>query len=282
MQSLQQVAALRALVAEWRGQNLSVGLVPTMGSLHDGHRSLVKAAKARFDRVIVTIFVNPTQFSPGEDFDDYPRVIAADKAMLVEDGADAVFLPTIDDLYPRGVERTTLITISDLTNELCGAHRDGHFDGAMTAVNKLLNITRPDAVFLGEKDFQQLFMMKQMVSELMMSVEVIGVPTYREDDGLAMSSRNKYLTETERDKAKALFEILSEIEQALKNGSNEFSQLEQQGLSKLQELGFIPDYIEVRRQRDMLGAQAADKELVVLGAAKLGKTRLIDNIQLSR
>ncbi|MBL1294070.1 MAG: pantoate--beta-alanine ligase [Thiotrichales bacterium] len=282
MQSLQQVAALRALVAEWRGQNLSVGLVPTMGSLHDGHRSLVKAAKARFDRVIVTIFVNPTQFSPGEDFDDYPRVIAADKAMLVEDGADAVFLPTIDDLYPRGVERTTLITISDLTNELCGAHRDGHFDGAMTAVNKLLNITRPDAVFLGEKDFQQLFMMKQMVSELMMSVEVIGVPTYREDDGLAMSSRNKYLTETERDKAKALFETLSEIEQALKNGSNEFSQLEQQGLSKLQELGFIPDYIEVRRQRDMLGAQAADKELVVLGAAKLGKTRLIDNIQLSR
>ena len=282
MQSLQQVAALRALVAEWRGQNLSVGLVPTMGSLHDGHRSLVKAAKARFDRVIVTIFVNPTQFSPGEDFDDYPRVIAADKAMLVEDGADAVFLPTIDDLYPRGVERTTLITISDLTNELCGAHRDGHFDGAMTAVNKLLNITRPDAVFLGEKDFQQLFMMKQMVSELMMSVEVIGVPTYREDDGLAMSSRNKYLTETERDKAKALFEILSEIEQALKNGSNEFPQLEQQGLSKLQELGFIPDYIEVRRQRDMLGAQAADKELVVLGAAKLGKTRLIDNIQLSR
>ncbi|NOX28283.1 MAG: pantoate--beta-alanine ligase [Gammaproteobacteria bacterium] len=282
MQSLQQVAALRALVAEWRGQNLSVGLVPTMGSLHDGHRSLVKAAKARFDRVIVTIFVNPTQFSPGEDFDDYPRVIAADKAMLVEDGADAVFLPTIDDLYPRGVERTTLITISDLTNELCGAHRDGHFDGAMTAVNKLLNITRPDAVFLGEKDFQQLFMMKQMVSELMMSVEVIGVPTYREDDGLAMSSRNKYLTETERDKAKALFETLSEIEQALKNGSNEFSQLEQQGLRKLQELGFIPDYIEVRRQRDMLGAQAADKELVVLGAAKLGKTRLIDNIQLSR
>jgi len=282
MQSLQQVAALRALVAEWRGQNLSVGLVPTMGSLHDGHRSLVKAAKARFDRVIVTIFVNPTQFSPGEDFDDYPRVIAADKAMLVEDGADAVFLPTIDDLYPRGVERTTLITISDLTNELCGAHRDGHFDGAMTAVNKLLNITRPDAVFLGEKDFQQLFMMKQMVSELMMSVEVIGVPTYREDDGLAMSSRNKYLTETERDKAKALFETLSEIEQALKNGSNEFSQLEQQGLSKLQDLGFIPDYIEVRRQRDMLGAQAADKELVVLGAAKLGKTRLIDNIQLSR
>lgn len=282
MQSLQQVAALRALVAEWRGQNLSVGLVPTMGSLHDGHRSLVKAAKARFDRVIVTIFVNPTQFSPGEDFDDYPRVIAADKAMLVEDGADALFLPTIDDLYPRGVERTTLITISDLTNELCGAHRDGHFDGAMTAVNKLLNITRPDAVFLGEKDFQQLFMMKQMVSELMMSVEVIGVPTYREEDGLAMSSRNKYLTETERDKAKALFETLSEIEQALKNGSNEFSQLEQQGLRKLQELGFIPDYIEVRRQRDMLGAQAADKELVVLGAAKLGKTRLIDNIQLSR
>jgi pantoate--beta-alanine ligase len=282
MQSLQQVTALRALVAEWRGQNLSVGLVPTMGSLHDGHRSLVKAAKARFDRVIVTIFVNPTQFSPGEDFDDYPRAIAADKAMLVEDGADAIFLPTIDDLYPRGVERTTLITISDLTNELCGAHRDGHFDGAMTAVNKLLNITRPDAVFLGEKDFQQLFMMKQMVSELMMSVEVIGVPTYREDDGLAMSSRNKYLTETERDKAKALFETLSEIEQALKNGSNEFSQLEQQGLRKLQELGFIPDYIEVRRQRDMLSAQAADKELVVLGAAKLGKTRLIDNIQLSR
>lgn len=282
MQSIQQVPALRALVAEWRGQNLSIGLVPTMGSLHAGHRSLVKAAKARFDRVIATIFVNPTQFSPGEDFDDYPRQIAADKAMLVEDQADAVFLPTIDDLYPRGVERTTLITISDLTDELCGAHRDGHFDGAMTAVNKLLNITHPDAVFLGEKDFQQLFMMKQMVAELMMSVEVIGVPTYREDDGLAMSSRNKYLTETERKKANALFETLSEIEQALKNGSNEFSQLEQQGLHKLQMQGFIPDYIEVRRQSDMLSAQAADNELVVLGAAKLGKTRLIDNIQLSR
>ncbi|MBL1433438.1 MAG: pantoate--beta-alanine ligase [Gammaproteobacteria bacterium] len=282
MRSLEHVAALRALVAEWRNQNLTIGLVPTMGSLHEGHRSLVKTAKKRFDRVIATIFVNPTQFSPGEDFDDYPRQIATDKAMLGEDGADAVFLPTIEDLYPRGVERTTLITISDLTNELCGAHRNGHFDGAMTAVNKLLNITWPDAVFLGEKDFQQLFMIKQMVNELMMSVEVIGVPTYREDDGLAMSSRNKYLTDAERSKANTLYQILNEIQQALQSGSNDFLALEQQGLSKLQAVGFNPDYIEIRRQRDMLKAEPADTELVVLGAAKLGRTRLIDNIQLSR
>lgn len=282
MQSLEHVAALRALVLEWRSQNLSIGLVPTMGSLHDGHRSLVLAAKSRCDRVIVTIFVNPTQFSPGEDFDDYPRTLAMDKLVLVEDGADALFLPTIKELYPRGIERTTLVTISDLTNELCGAHRDGHFDGALTAVNKLLNITNPDAVFLGEKDFQQLFMVKQMVAELMMSADVVGVPTYREDDGLAMSSRNKYLTDADRSKANGLYKALNDIKQSLLNGSNDFTVLEQQGLSQLQALGFIPDYIEVRRRQDMLKAKSGDKELVVLGAAKLGKSRLIDNIQLSR
>jgi len=283
MQSFEHVPALRALVAEWRGQNKTIGFVPTMGSLHNGHRSLVANARARCDRVVVSIFVNPTQFSAGEDFEDYPRTIDADKLALVVDGVDALFLPKVKDLYPRGVDNaTTMVSIAGLNSELCGAHRDGHFDGVLTVVNKLLNIITPDMLFLGQKDFQQLYMVKQMVSELLIPVEVIGVPTYREADGLAMSSRNQYLTEADRPKASSLYNILCSISESLNQGNNDFSALENAALSKLQNLGFVPDYIEVRRQQDMAKAKAEDKELVVLGAAKLGKTRLIDNAEVSR
>ena len=282
MQSIDRVAALRALVAEWRSQKQTIGFVPTMGNLHAGHRSLVARARARCDRVIVSIFVNPTQFAANEDFGDYPRTLEEDKHILVEEGADALFLPTVETLYPQGLEDTTKVIIAGLNNELCGAHRDGHFDGVLTVVNKFLNILAPDILFLGEKDFQQLFVVRQMVAELMIPVEVVGVPTYREDDGLAMSSRNRYLGESKREVASALFKTLSEIKQSLLEGSNEFEELESKGRKKIKKAGFKPDYIEIRRQGDMKRAEPGDKELVILGAGKLGKARLIDNITLNR
>ncbi|MBL4852081.1 MAG: pantoate--beta-alanine ligase [Gammaproteobacteria bacterium] len=283
MQSLQHVTALRALVAEWRSQGQTIGFVPTMGSLHKGHRSLIVNARSHCDRVIVSIFVNPTQFSAGEDFSDYPRTIDSDQLALIEDGVDALFLPQVEDLYPCGViNTTTMVSIAGLNNELCGAHRDGHFDGVLTVVNKFLNIITPDRLFLGEKDFQQLYMVKQMVLELILPVEVVGVSTYREADGLAMSSRNQYLTNTDRTKANGLYNTLCGIRHDLMKANNDFSVLENQALASLRTLGFVPDYIEVRRQQDMAKAMPNDQELVVLGAAKLGKTRLIDNVTLSR
>ena len=282
MQSLEHVTKLRSLVAEWRSQNQTVGFVPTMGSLHAGHCSLVANARARCDRVVVSIFVNPTQFSAGEDYTDYPRTIDSDRQVLIEGGADALFLPRVQDLYPSGTGRTTMVSIPGLNNELCGAHRDGHFDGVLTIINKMLNILTPHALFLGEKDFQQLFMVRQMVSELMIPVDVIGVPTYREADGLAMSSRNQYLTEADRPKANNLYNSLCAIAQSLSNGNNDFAALEDQALTTLNNLGFASDYIEVRRQHDLARAEPMDIELVVLGAARLDKTRLIDNVLVSR
>ncbi len=283
MQSLRHVTALRTLVAEWRSQGQTIGFVPTMGSLHKGHRSLIANARSRCDCVIVSIFVNPTQFSPGEDFSDYPRTVDSDQLALIEDGVDALFLPRVEDLYPRGVNNTTtMVSIANLNKQLCGVHREGHFDGVLTVVNKFLNIIAPDSLFLGEKDFQQLYMVRQMVLELMLFVEVVGVPTYREADGLAMSSRNRYLTNTDRAKANGLYNALRSIGHDLMNGNNDFSALESQALASLRALGFVPDYIEVRRQQDMAKATLNDQELVVLGAAKLGKTRLIDNVQILR
>jgi len=283
MQSLQHVTALRALVAEWRSQGQTIGFIPTMGSLHKGHRSLIANARSYCDRTIVSIFVNPTQFSPGEDFADYPRNIDSDQLALIEDGVDALFLPGVEDLYPHGANNTTtMVSIAGLNKQLCGAHRESHFDGVLTVVNKFLNIITPDSLFLGEKDFQQLYMVRQMVLELMLPVEVIGVPTYREADGLAMSSRNQYLTNTDCTKANGLYNILCGICHDLMKGNNDFSVLENQALASLRALGFVPDYIEVRRQQDMTKAKPNDQELVVLGAAKLGKTRLIDNVTLSR
>ncbi len=283
MQSLRHVTALRTLVAEWRSQGQTIGFVPTMGSLHKGHRSLIANARSRCDCVIVSIFVNPTQFSPGEDFSAYPRTVDSDQLTLIEDGVDALFSPRVEDLYPRGAnDTTTMVSIAGLNNELCGAHRNGHFDGVLTVVNKFLNIITPDRLFLGEKDFQQLYMVKQMVSELILPVEVVGVPTYREADGLAMSSRNQYLTNVDRTKANGLYNILCGICHNLMKGNNDFSVLENQALTSLRALGFVPDYIEVRRQQDMAKATPNDQDLVVLGAARLGKTRLIDNVILSR
>lgn len=282
MRVIEQVAALRVLVAEWRRQKQTIGFVPTMGNLHSGHRSLVANARSRCDRVIVSVFVNPTQFSAGEDYDDYPRTLEADSKALVEEGVDALFLPKVKALYPHGLENTTMVSIPGLSRELCGAHREGHFDGVLTVINKFLNIVTPDFLFLGEKDFQQLFLVRQMVAELMFPVEVIGVPTYREDDGLAMSSRNVYLSEEKRAKASALFQILSDIQQALVAGSDEYTALEAKGLTQLKKAGFKPDYIEIRRQSDMARAEPGDQMLVVLGAGKLGRARLIDNIQFAR
>ncbi len=282
MQSFDRVSALRALIAEWRSQKQTIGFVPTMGNLHAGHASLVERARARCDRVVVSIFVNPTQFAANEDLDDYPRTLEDDKHILVEQGADALFLPTVDILYPQGLNGTTKVIIEGLNNELCGAHRDGHFDGVLTVVNKFLNILTPDLLFLGEKDFQQLFLVKQMVAELMIPVEVVGVPTYREDDGLAMSSRNRYLSKSKREKAGALYQTLSGVKQALLEGSNDFESLEHDAKKALKKAGFKPDYIEVRRQHDMARAERGDNDLVVLGAGKLGKARLIDNLYFSR
>lgn len=281
MYCFDRVKPLQAQLLQWRGRGERVGFVPTMGNLHRGHRSLIAEAKKRCQRLVVSIFVNPTQFAAGEDYAAYPRTIEADKEVLVEDGVDLLFSPEIDELYRKDMARTTMVSIAGLGGELCGAHRKGHFDGVLTVVNKFLNIVQPEMLFLGEKDFQQLFLIRQMVADLFLPVEVVGVPTCRDNDGLALSSRNQYLSSGERQQATRLYQVLCQIKSAIEAGERDFAGLEIQARDRLRAAGFKPDYVEVRRRQDLAPAQPHDRELVVLAAATLGRARLIDNLAVS-
>lgn len=275
--TVRTIADLRARVREWRGQGLRIGFVPTMGALHDGHITLVRTAKTRCDKVVVSIFVNPTQFGPNEDFDAYPRNEAADLAKLAAAQADLAYLPTVDIMYPPGT--STTVNVTGLTEGLCGAARPGHFQGVTTVVTKLLLQVLPDAAFFGEKDYQQLKTITRMVRDLDIPAEIVGVPTVREADGLALSSRNVYLSPAQREHALAIPRTLQAVAQRLAGGADTGPHL-RWGIDELLRGGFDSvDYLELCDAEDLtplthVGARPA--RLIV--AARIGKTRLLDNI----
>lgn len=282
MRIVRQIAELREVVRTWREQKLVMGFVPTMGNLHEGHLALVTAAQRYSDRVVVSLFVNPTQFGQGEDYAAYPRTLEADCAQLQALAVDLLFAPTTSEIYPHDIAQHTLVDVPALSGILCGVFRPGHFTGMATVVAKLLNIVQPDVAVFGRKDYQQLLVIQRMVADLALPVQVIGVPTVREPDGLARSSRNAYLNAEQRARAPALYRTLSEIARRLReDGVVQCALLEAQGCEALRQKGLRPDYVSIRRQADLLGPQAADTELVILAAAWLGEARLIDNVELS-
>jgi pantoate--beta-alanine ligase len=278
MQTVQDAAGLRATIRGWRSQGHTVGFVPTMGNLHAGHHSLVKLAKARTDRVVASVFVNPTQFGPNEDFDRYPRTLVQDQAGLAESGCDLLFAPDVATIYPFGSAGSVSIHVPEVTETLEGAHRPGHFDGVATVVCKLFNLVQPDIAIFGQKDFQQLKVIERMVRDLALPVKVMGAPTQRADDGLALSSRNQYLSPEERAEAVQIHQTLQQMRDLIAKGHAR-KVVEQAAASKLERAGFVMDYAAIRRAEDLSEPADGEQEgLVALIAARLGSTRLIDNL----
>ena len=275
---IQGIKALRAQVKQWRQSGESIALVPTMGNLHAGHLQLVSEAKAQADRVVVSVFVNPTQFGEGEDFSSYPRTEQEDLLKLQALAVDVVFMPSVAEMYPA--LELTKVSVSGVSEGLCGAERPGHFDGVATVVCKLFNIVQADKAFFGEKDFQQLAVIRALVADLNSPVEIVAVPTVREPDGLAMSSRNGYLSLEQRQQAPKLYHFLCLAKEELLAQQVPLIDIEKKYMHLLSEQGFLPDYVKVCRQRDLKAAVKGDTQLIILAAARLGKTRLIDNIQL--
>ena len=282
MNTVETVDALRRQVGAWRAAGERVALVPTMGNLHAGHIALVEKAQALGDRVVVSIFVNPMQFAEGEDFDAYPRSFAMDAEKLEQAGADTIFHPSVEEVYGRGHREQTRVEVPGISDILCGAARPGHFVGVATVVCKLFNMVQPDAAVFGEKDFQQLMVIRRMVEDLAVPVRIVGLPTVREPDGLAMSSRNGYLTEEERGRAPALYRALTATGDALLEGRSDYAVLEGEARQELERRGLRPDYVEIRRQGDLGTPEPGERALVVVAAAYLGRARLIDNLPVSR
>lgn len=281
MITISEVNELRSQVDAWkRGGN--VAFVPTMGNLHAGHLALVKAARELADRVVVSIFVNPMQFGVGEDFDNYPRTLERDTDLLEGEGTDLLFAPSVAAMYPKPPDQQTRVEVPGISQLLCGASRPGHFVGVATVVCKLFNMVQPDIALFGKKDFQQLMVIRRMAEDLAMPVRVVGVETLRESDGLAMSSRNGYLTSEERAIAPVLYRVLSGMKKSLQQGSDDYAGLQAEAMSELKENGFGPDYIAIRRAGDLTEPEAGESDLVILGAAFIGKARLIDNIDFTR
>ncbi|MGB5306073.1 MAG: pantoate--beta-alanine ligase [Gammaproteobacteria bacterium] len=281
MDSITTAAAVRARIQAWRVQGSRVAFVPTMGNLHAGHLQLVEHACAGADRVVVSIFVNPMQFGPGEDYASYPRTLDRDRAALLDAGADLLFIPAVFEMYPGGVEQVTRIEVPGLNAILCGEHRPGHFNGVTTVVAKLFNMVQPDTAVFGEKDYQQLVIIRRMVSDLCMPVAVVGVGTVREADGLALSSRNQYLSAAERTLAPQLYHTLCSAKARVEAGEEDYISIESAAHEQLAQAGFDPEYVSLRCQADLAQPGPEDRELIVLAAARLGRTRLIDNVKIS-
>lgn len=279
MQIFKTVEAMQQALSEWRQVGERLAFVPTMGNLHEGHLSLIDKASEVGERVIVSIYVNPMQFGAGEDFETYPRTIEADIEAL-QDTVDGLFLPSSDMIYPDAPENSTRVVVPHLSDILCGEHRPGHFTGVTTVVCKLLNLVSPDFLVLGEKDFQQVAVIRRMAQDLFFAVEIVTGATIREADGLAKSSRNQYLALEERQLAPTLYETLCEAAERAKNGE-ELSEIESLMTQKLNNVGFRCDYFEFRNAETLNKASPSDKQLVILAAAYLGNTRLIDNITVT-
>jgi len=271
---------LRWVIAEWKHLGVSIAFVPTMGNLHAGHLSLLKEAKRLADRTVVSIFVNPIQFGKGEDYEGYPSTLEADSRKLQAGGLDLLFAPDLKQLYPAGTDVDTRVTVPQLSNILCGKFRPEHFTGVATVVSKLFINVQPDIALFGEKDYQQLLVIKKMTMDLCMPIEIIGVPIHREADGLAMSSRNGYLNKREREIAPFIYRTLQRAAEQLQQTPTDMTKIEVQGIQTLEAKGFRPEYFSVRRTADLGEPGPGDTQLSILAAAWLGAARLIDNIQV--
>jgi pantoate--beta-alanine ligase len=274
MQIIPTISELHARLAD----EGSIGFVPTMGNLHEGHLNLMRLAREHGNCVVASIFVNPLQFGPNEDFDQYPRTLEADCAKL-QGLVDVVFAPTVNEIYPA--QQTVFVDPPPIASELCGATRPGHFRGMATVVLKLLNIVQPQVALFGKKDYQQLHIIRQMVSQFNLPTRIVGSETVRAADGLALSSRNQYLSSTERSEAIFLYQTLQRMSSAILQGERDFERLQKQAVEGFVARGWRAEYAEVRNQSDLQPASAAQRELVVLAAAKLGRTRLLDNIEVN-
>ena len=275
-----EIEATREQIVRWKSQTLSVAFVPTMGNLHAGHLALVEKAKTVADNVVVSIYVNPLQFGANEDFSSYPRTLETDQAALFKHGADLLFLPDNATMYANSPGDSTQVQVSGISDILCGEFRRGHFVGVAAVVCKLFHIVQPDIVIFGEKDFQQVAVIRKMVADLFLPVQIMTLPTVRESDGLAMSSRNQYLSSEQRQQAALLYRTMQTLvaeAQATKN----FRQVEKQGMVKLEQHGFEPEYVRFCDPNTLVPADAETHGVVLLVAAWLGKTRLIDNLPLS-
>jgi pantoate--beta-alanine ligase len=279
MKLLRDVTSVRRTTGAWKRESRRIALVPTMGNLHDGHLSLMRLARRRADRVVASIFVNPTQFGPGEDYSSYPRTLASDRTALREAGVDALFLPTAATMYPGGGRPGTVVSVPGLSRDLCGAFRPVHFDGVASVVLRLLNIVAPEVAVFGEKDYQQLVILRRMVADLHLPVKIVAGATVREPDGLAMSSRNQYLDPELRRRAPALHGALLGCRERLAAGDRDFRAIELQALGRLRRSGFRPDYVAIRDAGSLeVPKPRRSRTLRVLAAAWLGRARLIDNV----
>jgi len=278
---LTSIDAVRERVRTWHRERERIAFVPTMGNLHAGHRSLMEVAGRLGQRFVASLFVNPMQFGPNEDFAHYPRTPREDEVMLTAAGCHLLFMPDVAEIYPAGYAASTRIEVPELSTMLDGEFRPGHFQGVATVVAKLFNIVEPDVAVFGEKDYQQLAIIRRMAADLRMPVEIVGAPTVRESDGLAMSSRNQYLTVEERRIAPRIFAELKRAAGRLEAGGSDYAAIERSGREALASAGFRPEYLSVRA-RDLAMPVPGSRELVILVAARLGRARLIDNLQVIR
>ena len=281
MQTINESGALRALVTEIRNSGRNIGFVPTMGNLHAGHHSLLKLARERADVVIASVFVNPTQFGPSEDFTRYPRTIEADAAGLAAQGCDVLFAPTVADLYPYGADCGVRVSVPELADVLEGASRPGHFDGVATVVAKLFNLVQPDVAVFGQKDYQQLLVIRRMVRDLGFPIEIASAPIVRECNGLAMSSRNQYLSAEQREQASVIQTTLQWMGEEFAAARQSIAQIEAGAHQRIEQAGLVVDYAVIRRAADLRSVENPQRdECVALIAARFGSTRLIDNVLL--
>ena len=280
METVSTLHGLRSVIGRWKQAGYTIALVPTMGNLHDGHLSLLNHAREQADRTVVSIFVNPIQFGRGEDYEKYPSTLAEDKNKLEKYGLDLLFTPDLQALYPGGTETDTRINVPELSNVLCGEFRPGHFSGVATVVAKLLSNAQPDLALFGEKDYQQLLVIKRMVRDLCLPVAIVGLPIVRESDGLAMSSRNAYLAPHQRRRAPEIYRTLKAAADSLRKGEGDPEEIEKQAVASLGQAGFKPEYVSIRRTEDLKLPGPQDTRLSILVAAWLGPARLIDNIRV--
>ncbi|MEE9422314.1 MAG: pantoate--beta-alanine ligase [Gammaproteobacteria bacterium] len=282
MQTIRSTNQLREQIAIWRSEKYRISFVPTMGNLHAGHLALVKQAQQISDRVVVSIFVNPMQFGEGEDYQNYPHTQNEDSQKLQAMGVDFLFMPDVSVIYPAGVENTTRVEVPDVSDGLCNDFRPGHFTGVATVVARLFNLVQPDFAVFGSKDYQQLAVIRKMVSELCFPIQIEAVETVREADGLAMSSRNQYLDRSQRETAPELYRALNQMADVLRGGGRDYAAIEKNTLHTLEKAGFSPDYVSIREKSTLaLPKRDIQTGWVILAAARLGKARLIDNLEVS-
>ena len=280
MEVTSKIKDMQALLNNQRGQKNKIAFIPTMGNLHEGHLSLIEIAKTYAEFIVVSIFVNPTQFNEDEDFDVYPRTIKSDLSKLKNIDIDLVFLPKISTIYPYGIDVSTQIIVPRLSQELCGKIRPGHFNGVTSVVLRLFNIIEPDFAVFGQKDYQQKILLEFMTKDLSLEIRILDGPTIREKDGLAMSSRNQLLSSSARSSAKALYLVLQQAKQSIQMQDMSFSLIEDRSIKTLEEHGFMVDYFSIREKKHLVKPNKKDKELIILASAKIENVRLLDNVFL--